>query len=59
MSAPTALDTSAAPTDPVIDESSISPSRAGMDTLEKRLAQRPEAQDLKNRNILMDTSAAP
>jgi hypothetical protein len=59
MSAPTALDTSAAPTEPVVDESSISPTRAGMDSLEKRLARRPDVQDLKNRNILMDTNAAP
>lgn len=28
-------------------------------TLEKALQQRPEAKDLKNRHILLDTSAAP
>ena len=28
-------------------------------SLEKRLQLRPEAQDLKNRHILLDTSAAP
>lgn len=29
------------------------------DSLEKHLQTRPEVQDLKNRNILLDTNAAP
>jgi hypothetical protein len=51
------LDTSAAK-DVAVDESPISPARANPE-LEKRLAQRPDAQDLKNRHILLDTNAAP
>jgi hypothetical protein len=54
-----ALDTS---TSAAVDESPISPTRAGPErrnSLEKRLAQRPDVQDLKNRNILLDTNAAP
>jgi hypothetical protein len=45
-----------------VDETPISPARAAperRDSLEKRLAQRPDAQDLKNRHILLDTTAAP
>jgi len=45
-----------------IDESPISPARAAperRDSLEKRLAHRPDVQDLKNRHILLDTTAAP
>ncbi|KAF2102567.1 hypothetical protein NA57DRAFT_63466 [Rhizodiscina lignyota] len=48
--------------EPAVDESPISPVREGMQrrySLEKHLQHRPEAQDLKNRNILLDTSAAP
>jgi hypothetical protein len=56
MSAPV-LDTTAA-RDAVVDESPISPARANPE-LEKRLATRPDAQDLKNRHILLDTTAAP
>jgi len=57
MSAPTIA--TSLPKEAVVDDSSISPTRADKDTLEKRLAHRPDVQDLKNRNILMDTSAAP
>jgi len=52
-----ALDTSAP--EAAIDETPISPTRERRDSLEKRLAHRPELQDLKNRNILLDTNAAP
>ena len=41
-----------------VDESSISPIER-RNSLEKHLQYRPEAQDLKNRNILLDTNAAP
>lgn len=41
-----------------VDESPISPIER-RNSLEKHLQLRPEAQDLKNRNILLDTSAAP
>jgi len=58
MSAAPAINTGSVPAQ-VIDDSSISPSKADLDTLEKRLAQRPDAQDLKNRHILLATSAAP
>ncbi|KAF2270889.1 hypothetical protein CC78DRAFT_5287 [Lojkania enalia] len=46
----------------VVDETPISPVRQGIErrnSLEKHLQHRPEAQDLKNRHILLDTSAAP
>ncbi|ORY02470.1 hypothetical protein BCR34DRAFT_493110 [Clohesyomyces aquaticus] len=46
----------------VIDETPISPVRQGMErrnSLEKHLQHRPEVQDLKNRHILLDTTAAP
>ncbi|KAF2476561.1 uncharacterized protein BDR25DRAFT_309933 [Lindgomyces ingoldianus] len=45
-----------------IDETPISPVRQGIErrnSLEKHLQHRPEAQDLKNRHILLDTNAAP
>src|SRR5580698_7805133 len=51
------LDTAVA-RDAVVDETPISPARANPE-LEKRLAARPDAQDLKNRHILLDTTAAP
>jgi hypothetical protein len=41
-----------------VDESPISPLER-RNSLEKHLQMRPEAQDLKNRNILLDTTAAP
>jgi hypothetical protein len=41
-----------------VDESPISPLER-RNSLEKHLQFRPEAQDLKNRNILLDTNAAP
>lgn len=41
-----------------VDTSSISPLER-RDSLEKHLQTRPETQDLKNRNILLDTNAAP
>lgn len=46
----------------VVDETPISPVRAGIErrnSLEKHLQHRPDVQDLKNRHILLDTSAAP
>jgi len=52
----TALETTS---DTLVDETPISPTRERRDSLEKRLTQRPDAQDLKNRNILLDTTAAP
>jgi len=42
-----------------IDESSISPTLERRNSLEKSLQSRPEAQDLKERGILLNTSAAP
>ena len=59
------VDTSVATDDQpkdVVDTTPISPSRARLErrnSLEKYLQQRPEAQDLKNRHILLDTTAAP
>ena len=44
--------------DPKVDETPISPVQR-RDSLEKHLQHRPEAQDLKNRHILLDTNAAP
>lgn len=41
-----------------IDESPISPVER-RNSLEKHLQHRPDAQDLKNRHILLDSSAAP
>ena len=41
-----------------IDETPISPIQR-RDSLEKHLQHRPNAQDLKNRNILLNTNAAP
>jgi len=43
---------------PAIDASPINPLQR-RDSLEKHLQMRPEAQDLKNRHILLDTTAAP
>lgn len=46
----------------IVDETPISPIRQGVErrnSLEKHLQHRPEAQDLKNRHILLDTSTAP
>ena len=40
------------------DETPISPIER-RNSLEKHLQRRPDAQDLKNRNILLDTNAAP
>lgn len=55
----TAIDTSAAPTG--VDETPISPFRSHErhNSLDKHLQTRPDAQDLKNRHILLDTNAAP
>ncbi|KAF2738468.1 hypothetical protein EJ04DRAFT_560764 [Polyplosphaeria fusca] len=50
------------PTPTIVDETPISPVRQGVErrnSLEKHLQHRPEAQDLKNRHILLDTTAAP
>jgi len=41
-----------------VDETPLSPVQR-RDSLEKHLQHRPEAQDLKNRHILLDTNAAP
>lgn len=57
MAANPTLDTSAV--DTAVDNASISPTREREEFLSKRLANRPDAQDLKNRNILRDTTAAP
>ena len=49
-------------TENYVDETPISPVRGPLDrrnSLEKHLTNRPEAQDLKNRHILLDTTAAP
>lgn len=48
-----------APSD--VDTTPLSPttSRDRRDSLEKHLANRPDEQDLKERHILLDTSAAP
>ncbi|KAF2192317.1 hypothetical protein K469DRAFT_716835 [Zopfia rhizophila CBS 207.26] len=46
----------------IVDETPISPVRQGIErrnSLEKHLQHRPDAQDLKNRHILLDTNAAP
>ena len=43
---------------PKVDESPLSPIER-RNSLEKHLQLRPDAQDLKNRNILLDTNAAP
>ncbi|KAF2454233.1 hypothetical protein BDY21DRAFT_387637 [Lineolata rhizophorae] len=52
---------SAEPAAKPVDETPISPVRSPerRNSLEKHLQHRPEAQDLKNRHILMDTNAAP
>lgn len=50
-------------TDPVpaVDTTPLNPttSRERRDSLEKHLLNRPDEQDLKDRHILLDTSAAP
>lgn len=43
---------------PAVDSSPINPLQR-RDSLEKHLQLRPDAQDLKNRHILLDTTAAP
>lgn len=45
-------------TEKSIDETPISPVQR-RDSLEKHLQTRPEAKDLKDRHILLDTNAAP
>ncbi len=45
-------------TEKSIDETPISPIQR-RDSLEKHLQTRPEAKDLKDRHILLDTNAAP
>jgi len=49
---------SAAVNDSAVDATHISPLER-RDSLEKHLQTRPEKQDLQNRNILLDTNAAP
>lgn len=46
---------------PAVDETPISPVRGNerRNSLEKHLQHRPDPQDLKNRHILLDTTAAP
>ena len=44
--------------EPLVDETPLSPLER-QESLEKHLQTRPDAQDLKNRNILHDTNAAP
>ena len=44
--------------DAPVDETPISPIQR-QDSLEKHLQTRPEAKDLKDRHILLDTNAAP
>lgn len=44
--------------DLTVDDSSISPIER-RNSLEKHLQFRPDAQDLKNRNILLNSNAAP
>ncbi|KAF3046243.1 hypothetical protein E8E11_006877 [Didymella keratinophila] len=45
----------------IVDATPISPVRSNerRNSLEKHLQHRPEAQDLKNRHILLDTTTAP
>lgn len=43
---------------PLVDEAPMSPIERQI-SLEKRLQQRPEAKELKDKNILLDTNAAP
>ena len=43
---------------PTIDSTPLSPIER-QESLEKHLQMRPDAQELKNRNILRDTNAAP
>ena len=45
-------------TEVLVDETPLSPIER-QESLEKHLQMRPDAQDLKNRNILHDTNAAP
>jgi hypothetical protein len=47
------------PQDVKVDETPISPTLERRNSLEKHLQLRPDEQDLKNRNILLDTNAAP
>lgn len=45
-------------TNPNVEDTPISPVES-KESLEKHLQMRPDAQDLKNRNILPQTNAAP
>ncbi|GAB7338391.1 hypothetical protein MBLNU457_4686t1 [Dothideomycetes sp. NU457] len=51
-----AVDSTSLP--PAVDLSPVNPLQR-RDSLEKHLQMRPDAQDLKNRHILLDTTAAP
>ena len=56
------LETNIIMTDVTVDKAPISPVREATErrnSLEKHLQQRPDPQDLKNRHILLDTTAAP
>lgn len=44
--------------EPKIDETPVSPIER-VNSLEKHLQMRPDAKDLKDRHILLDTNAAP
>ena len=44
--------------EPAVDETPISPVER-QNSLEKHLQMRPDAKDLKDRHILLDTNAAP
>jgi hypothetical protein len=48
-----------APAESGIDSTPISATLEGRNSLEKHLQTRPEEQDLKDRHILLDTTAAP
>jgi len=49
----------APPTYSTVDQSHINNALERRNSLEKHLQTRPEEQDLKNRHILLDTTAAP
>ena len=52
-------DQTAPPTYSTVDQSHITNTLERRNSLEKHLQLRPEEQDLKNRHILLDTTAAP
>ncbi|KAI1914168.1 hypothetical protein LOZ39_003166 [Ophidiomyces ophidiicola] len=44
---------------PLVDETPLSPTAEQRSSLEKSLQRRPDPQELKDRHILLDTTAAP